>query len=287
MFANSLDRIKSWSAPGRMLAFLLTLLLIWLPGLGIIYGTIASTRDINDPYVANDLTILTMGLLTIEFLIFLPWWGKQVYGIDRIFERYGLSLTKANRLFLLKGLAIGIGSNCSLFAVQFALGLVEYHAPETPLWQLIIQGGLSALGIGFAEELFFRGWMLTELERDYSPKISLLLDSLIFSALHFIKPIAAIISGFPQFPGLWLFGIVMIAAKRSHQNLLGIAIGLHSGMVWAFYVINVGKIFVPTGKVSDWITGIGGNPVAGLLGIIGLGLVLQTVSRKPRSIVEN
>jgi uncharacterized protein len=74
----------------------------------------------------------------------------------------------------------------------------------------------------------------------------------------------------PQFPGLTSMGLLMVLAKRSQQNLLGISIGLHAGTIGVVYLVDVGKMVKYTHRVPDWITGVYGMPAAGLMGIIGL-----------------
>ena len=135
--------------------------------------------------------------------------------------------------------------------------------------------------MGLAEELFFRGWMLDELERDYSPLVALVVAAGLFALLHFLKPIPAMLQSLPQFPGLFLMGVVMIVAKRQHGNLLGISIGIHGGMIWAFYLVSVGKIVKYNHNVSDWITGINGNPICGLLGLIFMSGLIMLLSKFP------
>jgi len=98
--------------------------------------------------------------------------------------------------------------------------------------QVILEGLIVALGIGFAEELLFRGWLLDELQRDYRPRVALWVDALIYAALHFIKPLAEILRTLPGFPALLLLGLTFVWAKRSHRSRLGLPIGLHSGLVW-------------------------------------------------------
>jgi uncharacterized protein len=274
----NLDRIKHYPAPGRMLLFLLILASLWLPGAGLIYGFFLSTRDIRDPGVANLLSILTMGLLAIEFLFFLPWWGRKVYQQREIFRQYGLQFRRLSGLYFLKGLGGGILFTLCVFGIQLKLGWLELHQPQLPWWRLILEGSATGLGVGFAEELFFRGWMLTELERDYSQRAATIANGFIFALLHFIKPIDVIIKIFPQFPGLWLFGMMMVIAKRGHRNLLTISIGLHAGAVWSYYLIDVGKLLTPTGAVSDWITGINNNPIAGVFGIVALIISIYILS---------
>ena len=72
----------------------------------------------------------------------------------------------------------------------------------------------------------------------------------------FLKPIAEVIRTFPQFPGLVLFGLTMVWAKRGCRQRLGICIGLHAGLVWGYYILNVGELIEYPQKVSPWITGV-------------------------------
>ena len=103
----NLNQVKNYPAPVRMLSFLLVLILLWLPGLALIYGAIGSTQNLEDPGTKNLLSILTMGLLAIEFIALLPWWGRKVYQHPNLFYRYGLVITRRNGLLLIIALAIG------------------------------------------------------------------------------------------------------------------------------------------------------------------------------------
>lgn len=284
-----LNYIKNYPAPGRMLSFLLVLILLWLPGVALIYGVMGHNYNLVDPGTQNLVTILTMGLLTIEFMILLPWWGQQVYQHPNLFYRYGLVITRKNGLCWLKGLAIGWCATAGLYLIQWLCGWIAWQSPSLPLLQLILESIPTALGVGLAEELFFRGWMLDELERDYSPQAALVVNAGLFAMLHFIKPISAMIQSLPQFPGLFLLGIVLVIAKRQHGNLLGISIGIHSGMIWAFYLVSVGKIVKYSDNISDWITGINGNPLSGLLGLIfmiGLAILLSKFPKQKHSLQD-
>ena len=277
----NLSNIKNYPAPGRMLSFLLVLIILWVPGLALIYFVMGSTQNLEDPGTKNLLSILTMGLLGIEFIALVPWWGRKVYQHPNLYARYGLVFTRQNGLLLLKGLAIGSCFTFALFITQGLLGWLTWQSPRLSIFQLALEGSATALGVGLAEELFFRGWMLTELERDYSQQFSWIADAGLFAILHFLKPISAILASLPAFPGLFLLATVVIIAKRKYRNLLGISIGLHAGLVWAFYIINVGNMVKYSGRVSDWITGINGNPISGLLGIIFLGALALTISNLP------
>lgn len=243
----------------------MALLLFWLPFAAPIYWFLN--------YDPNLLTILTMGLLFGQFLLLLNVWGKRVYQQPHLFKHYGLKGTRQNGLNLLQGLTIGLLFTFSLFALEGLLGWLQFQSPQLPLPRLVAEGLVSALGIGLAEELVFRGWLLDELQRDYSPKTSLWADAIIFAVAHFLKPLAEVIRTLPQFPSLLLLGLTQVWAKRSSGGLLGLPIGLHAGLVWGYYIINVGQLVEYTGKVSPWITGVDHNPIAGVMGLLFLSIL--------------
>ena len=265
--------IAQYAAPIRILVFLLTLVVLWAPWAVSVYTVFSLTRDLNDPGVLNLLNIWVMGGLAVLFLLFLPWWKRRVDGQLRAFSSIGLVSSRRNWLGFLGGWLNGLISTIAIFALQGALGWLVWQPIAIPWPELILGGLLSSIGVALAEELFFRGWLLQELEADYSPFTALTVNSLIFAALHFMKPLAAMLGSLPQFPGLTILGAVLVLAKRSQKNLLGISIGLHAGMTGAIYLVNVGQLVRYTGNVSDWMTGIYGAPHAGLLGIIALAIL--------------
>jgi hypothetical protein len=260
---NRIPKIASYPFPLRVIIFLLILLAIWLPLAAPIYLLVKDS---------NLATILTMGLLFTEFLFLVPRWGKQVYGQTQLLKSYGLINTRKNGFELLIGLAIGLLLTFSLFAVQGLFGLVTWQNSDN-LPRIIAEGLLSALGVAFAEELVFRGWLLDELQRDYNYKISLWANSLVFALSHFIKPVAAMLRSWPQFPGLLLLGLILVWGKRSRQNRLGLSIGLHAGLVWGYYIINIGQLVRYSASVPDWVTGVNGNPLAGAIGLLFLSVL--------------
>lgn len=260
----SLDQLARSPAPIRLGLFIFTLLLLWVPLAAPLY------LGIRDP---NLVTILTMGLLFGEFLLLLQWWGRTVYRYPHLWSRYGLQPTRKNGLDLLKGLSLGLLFVGGLFALEGGFGWLEFQTPPGELPRVILEGFASALGVGLAEELVFRGWLLDELQRDYSQRISLWANAVVFAALHFLKPLSEIIRTLPGFPGLVLLGLTLVWAKRSHGGRLGLPIGLHAGLVWGYYIINVGQLVEYSDQVSPWITGVDGNPIAGVMGLLFLSIL--------------
>lgn len=257
----------------RLGCFILILLILWLPVALPIYVLV------ND---ANLVSIVTMVLLYVEFILLLQVWGKYVYRQPQLLQHYGLGRTQQNAVDLLRGLAIGTISVLILFGLEGAFGWLVWQQPQShaSLEKVILEGLIVSLGIGFAEELLFRGWLLDELQRDYKFSKALRLDAIIFAISHFIKPLEAIIHTLPQFPALLLLGLTQVWGKHWRRGRLGLPIGLHGGLVWAYYIINVGKLIQYSGQAPDWITGVNNNPLAGVMGLVFLsGLALWMRSR--------
>jgi hypothetical protein len=270
------QRLDSYPAPVRIILFLLTLLLMWLPiaaPLHLIYGE----------SVGVGLTVL----LYCGFLGLIGVWGRKVSQYPHPYRYYGLSFTKKNGLDFLGGWGLGTITLVIFYGLQVSLGwlAVQTTSWQEPLparilpmlgvyfvdWQgAIAPGMLTSLGVGFAEEVLFRGWMLSELERDYSPRTALISASLVFAILHFIKPLDLILVTWSQFAGLVMMSLVLAIARRRCDGRLGIAIGLHGGLVWCYYIVNTTHWLKPTEAVPEWVTGISGNPIAGIMGLLFL-----------------
>ncbi len=207
--------------------------------------------------------------LYVVFVIEVGWWGRKVWGLTHPYRSYGLF--PLNPREFLWGLAVALGSFSALLLLQVGLGWLVVQ--EADLLPAILSGAVTALGVGFAEELLFRGWLLHELEQDLPPLSALWVNSLIFAVLHFLKPLEVILQIWVQFPGLVLLGMILVWARRLTAGRLSMAIALHGGLVWAYYIVHTTRWIVPSGTAPEWITGIGGHPLAGLLGLAFLGVI--------------
>ncbi|MBD2345041.1 CPBP family intramembrane glutamic endopeptidase [Anabaena subtropica] len=271
---NKLSILAQRPAPIRLGYFIFILLLLWLPLAAPIYLLV---RD------ANLVSILTMVLLYGFFIFLLRLWGKNVYQQPQVLWHYGLELTKRNGIELLCGLAMGLMNILILFVIEGVLGWLVWKQPTVLFPKVILEGFFVGLGVGFAEELLFRGWLLDELQRDYNPRMALWINAVTFAVLHFIKPIEAIIHTLPQFPALVLLGLTQVWAKRWRRGRLGLPIGLHGGLVGGYYIINVGGLIQYSGQVPDWLTGVNQNPLQGLMGVLFmsvLALLMRSKSAK-------
>jgi len=279
--------IATCPAPLRILTFLLGLLLVWLPIAGPIYW-------LGGIYNAGAASTLALILLYVEFLGLLKIWGRLVNRQTKPLQACGLSWTVQNGMGLMQGLLLGVGGIFGLFTVEVILGWA-IREPVSPFFHRVVLEGLAVgLGIGFAEELFFRGWLLNELERDYSPNQSCWLSTIIFSTAHFIQPLSKIVRSLPQLLGLMVLGMTLVWARQTSRltirtrnkeivGQLGFPIGLHAGLVWGYYVVNVGNLIQYSNQVSELWTGIDQNPLAGGLGLLVLGLMAGVVKLMAQS----
>jgi membrane protease YdiL (CAAX protease family) len=283
----NLPRLSHSPAPARIAVFILVLLCLWVPFAAPIYLNIPDR---------NTVSILTLLILYAEFILLVRVWGHWVYGQPKLLWSYGLELTRQIGRELLVGLAIGGLSLFALFATQSLFGWVVWQTPKPILTRIILEGLLVSLGFGFAEELLFRGWLLDELQRDYRPSIVLWVDALAYALLHFIKPLDELQRTFITFPALVLLGLTLVWAKRSCPDLktrwgskyprsrLGLPIGLHAGLVWGYYIVNVGQLVQFSDRVPAWVTGIDHNPLAGIMGLLFLGCLAGVMRWRARGL---
>jgi membrane protease YdiL (CAAX protease family) len=270
LFEQLSCRLATAIAPVRISVFLAILLVIWLPFAAPIYGLVS------DP---NLVSIMTMLLLYAEFIVLVQLWGRLIYHQSAQLTRYGLVWTQQNGLELLKGLGIALLFLSSLFCLEGLLGWLDWHLNISTLPRVMVEGLGIGLGVGFVEELFFRGWLLDELQRDYRPAFAFGCNSFVYTLLHFIKPVAVLLRTWPEFAGLFLLGLIFIWAKRAGQGRLGFPIGLHVGLVWGYYLIKVGQLIQYNSSIPAWITGIDGNPLAGGMGLLFLGMLAWIIRR--------
>ncbi len=238
------------------------LLGLWLPikipiewALSLFYGATDAARNL--------ASILTYIVLYAEFIVLVKLWGRFVYQ-EPLFRVYGLRQPRQTFRNLLQGLAIGLGSLLLMFALQGILGWVQWQIPSSTFPRILLEGGVMAIAVGFVEELLFRGWLLGELDRGYSPNVSLIVSSVIFALLHGIRP---------QFFALVILGSILVWAKRATEGRLGLSIGFHAGIVWGYYLVNIGQLVKFSDQVPTWVTGIDRNPLAGVVGILALSAI--------------
>ncbi|MEM1240287.1 MAG: type II CAAX endopeptidase family protein [Cyanobacteria bacterium P01_H01_bin.26] len=255
-------------ASWRVVVFFAVLLVLWSPLALAIYlvGNLFGR-----PQLAETVVLLALyGCFTANAWI----WGHWVKGWQRPFEAYGLLLCRRFWSDLLIALVFGFGLVWVLFGVEVLLGWARFY--PTSLGFITLEGFGVGIGIGLAEELLFRGWLLAELQTSLPRAKAIMWSSIIFALAHFIKPLPEVLRTSPQFLGLLLLGLILgssryISRLQRPFSSLGLPLGLHAGLVWGYYIVDVGDLVLPSGRVPEWVTGIHGNPLSGALGIAILG----------------
>jgi membrane protease YdiL (CAAX protease family) len=234
----------------RISVFLTVLALAWLPlGLPLLLW-------VTSP---NLRTILVLVWLYLLFLVWVQAWEQAVHAERAPLRRLGLWGGRSGLRWLGLGTGIGLGAVWLLFGWGAIAHWQIWQGPQDNVWSTVLEGSLTAFGIAFAEELFFRGWLLDELERSLSPRTSLLLSALLFALAHGTRP---------QGLALFLLGCALVWAKRLSRGNLLLPMGIHAGLIWGYYQIKVGQLFEPNPLSSAWLTGWGNNPLQSLPGLI-------------------
>lgn len=206
----------------------------------------------------------------LALLFSLPLRLRRAWGTAEPWRALGIrapwpSLGRALLRGLLKALLL-------LALVLSGLALVgQLHWQPRLSAGLLLNGLLLGLGVGFAEELLFRGWLLGELTLLLGSQRALWLQAALFSLVHtrFHLP-APLLLGL--LGGLLWLGLALGLQRRADGGLLWGAIGLHGGLVAGWFVLQQGLVAIGPAAPS-WLLGPA-NPIGGALGWLGLALLL-------------
>jgi len=220
-------------------------------------------------------------LLTLA--ISLPLRLRRAWGASHPWSALGLNAAWPALLrSLLRGLIKAL-LLLGLVAVGLALaGQLSWQPRLTP--GLLLNGLLLGLGVGFAEELLFRGWLLGELSLLLGAQRGLWLQAALFSLAHtrFNLPPLLLLT---LLGGLLLLGLALGLQRRADGGLLWGAIGLHGGLVGGWFLLQKGMVTINPAAPA-WLIGPA-NPIGGVLGWLGLVLLLLVRRRWWRPQIPN
>lgn len=238
----------------------------WLP-LAIPLAIRFNWRPPQPLAMSQKLTLVASLYALVPLLL---WGMSEVEGVS--LSTYGLTLDWASLRSVAAGLAIALGGLGLFFALQWGLGWIEFNARRSPVESLtgtILPSLVLALWIGASEEVVFRGFLLYQLQQDYSSWIAAAIASVVFALLHLVWDARDTL---PQLPGLVLMGMVLAVALWVDGSNIALPWGLHAGWIWGIASVDGLEVIRAKGTVPAWIGGIDGNPLAGGLGLVLLGL---------------
>ena len=269
LLENYWDSLPAWV---KIIGFLGVWGSLWLP-LAMIVGRGYGWRPF-EPLTPQQKLPLLGCLYLIAPLLF----GLVLNVEGSTLSHYGLAV---GGLFasLGWGFAIAIFSLILIYGLETQLGWLRWEkANFANISALILPLLMLGLWIGITEEALFRGLFLTQLQTDFSPLIATLLSSLIFALLHLLWERKQTL---PQLPGLWLMGIVLAWARWLDNGSLGLAWGLHAGWIWGLSLLDAAELFTYTGNIPEWMTGMGKQPLAGVMGWVCLLITALVIGQLP------
>ena len=206
------------------------------------------------------------------FLIFvfsLPKWFQSRWNIKNTWTLVGINTIDKNRkliLYFLRGFTIS--------SIFISLIVITIISTKWGYWigkiypNIFFNGVLLMIGVGFAEELIFRGWLLEEFKNQFGLKNAIISQASVFSIVHigFDLPFWQMIS---ILTGLFLLGILLALIRLKDGRSLWGCIGLHGGLVGLWFLTNNGLLEISE-DAPQWLVGPGTsntNPLGGIFGI--------------------
>lgn len=174
------------------------------------------------------------------------------------------------------GIALSLGMMLLLVGLELAFGearMQSGHVTFAHTLSLLSLGLLSFILVGFAEEIFVRGYPFSVLQKQGGVVTALLLTSVVFSLMHVFNPGI----GWFGFVNILLAGI-WLGAARVVSGSLWLPVGLHIG--WNFFMgpvfgfpvsgIVERSVWIIRPSGPDWISGGFFGPEGGMLATLVL-----------------
>ena len=235
-----------------------------------IFGWVLVTPIILLGVDKESLSLIGTVITFLIFLFLLPKWFEIRWGLKNTWKLLGLIRIESNKknliFYFLKGFLLS--------AILISLILTPIIGTQYGYWigkispDIVINAIFLLLGVGLAEELLFRGWLLEELKNQFGLKKAIITQAFIFSTVHigFDLPLLQMIS---ILTGLFFLGILLALLRLKDNNSLWGCIGLHGGLVGLWFITNNGLLFISKDS-PKWLVGPGSvntNPLGGLFGI--------------------
>jgi membrane protease YdiL (CAAX protease family) len=244
--------------------------LLWLTQVVLLRAAGLPFRwQINAPDLPRGLKRINRGVTYLIFALLL---------LGYPLTRGQTPVTFYGRFFPLDGrpgeLAFGFAAACLYLALLYLAWLLTdnvrftiRHAPGR-LAQRIAGAPLTALFAAGFEELLFRGLLLDDLLRTFSPERAVLAGAIIFAGAHYVRSVKR----YWTFAGHLALGLLFCIAFVV-TDALWLSIGLHAGGI--VMLMGLRPLIRYTGP--PWLVGASIFPYAGAAGIVALLLLTLNV----------
>jgi len=175
------------------------------------------------------------------FIFFLPYWFYIRWNISSTWVLLGINKNKLfkNIVHFSQGILFSLVLIILILLPLLQNNYISWIGEFSP--NTLLNSIALGLGVGFAEEIIFRGWLLEELKFEYGIKIAVALQALVFSFVHnlsneFFWNIIGLRLGFI------LLGIFLSLVRIRDKGSLWNCIGIHGGLVGIWFFLNNGLI---------------------------------------------
>jgi len=222
----------------------------------------------NSDISSNNLSIIGTIITFILFLIVLPVWARIRWKNNYLWASLGLDFK--NKLEAFKQFYSGFIFSVFLIIILFVFFLLCGWIDRIDYVKItqLLNAILLIVGIVFAEEVIFRGWLMEEMVLLFGLRRGLIFQATIFSLAHYRSDIG-LLALIPFLTGLFLFGIVLALRRTFDRGSLLGCIGLHGGLVAIWYLFDSGMVsfsidtpYFLLGPSKDMV-----NPIGSVLGI--------------------
>ena len=224
---------------------------------------------------SNNLSILGTIITFILFLILLPSWGRIRWKTNDIWLSIGLDFK--NKYTALKIFFNGFIFSVFLIIILFIFFLLSGWIDRVDYIKFIqlLNAILLIVGIVFAEEMIFRGWLMEEMVLLVGMRRGMIFQSAIFSLAHYRSDLS-LLALIPFLTGLFLFGIVLTFRRIIDKGSLLGCIGLHGGLVGIWYLFDSGMVSFSI-DTPYFLLGPSRNMVNPIGSVIGIIILLITI----------
>ena len=242
--------------------------IIFIPFL-YIFGWILAFPTLLIGLEKESLSLLGTIFTFLMFIFLLPKWFQTRWNIKNTWTLLGINTIHKNRKLILPFL-----KGFTISSILVSLILITIILTKWGYWigeiypDIFLNGIILMLGVGIAEELIFRGWLLEELKNQFGLKNAIIAQASVFSIVHigFDLPFLQMIS---ILTGLFLLGILLALIRLKDRSSLWGCIGLHGGLVGLWFLTNNGLLEISE-DAPTWLVGPGSlntNPLGGIFGI--------------------
>jgi len=189
----------------------------------------------------ENLSLIGTIITFLLFIFLLPYWFHIKRKKSSAWILLGITKDKFLKNFInfSKGILFALVLIILTLIPLLQKNYISWIGEFSPI--ILLNSIVLGLGVGFAEEIIFRGWLLEELKFEYGTKISIALQAIVFSFVHNLSN-----DNFWNIIGLRLgfilLGIFLSLVKISDKGSLWNCIGIHGGLVGIWFLINNGLI---------------------------------------------